>query len=61
MKDIILELIKMAKEKGLGDVCLFVSVIALIVGLLNSAGFHPLDLSKAFADNDHTHASKENK
>lgn len=45
MKEIILELIKLGKEKGLGDVCLFISMIAMILGVLNSLGFHPLDFS----------------
>jgi len=60
MKEIILELIKLAKDKGLGEVCLLVSILAMLLGLANSAGFHPLDFSKGLVKDIHAASTKEN-
>ena len=46
MKEIILEIIKFAKDKGLGDVCLLVAVLALLASFINSMGYEPLNFSK---------------
>lgn len=46
MKEVVLALISFAKDKGLGELCQLLALLALCVGIINSMGYEPLNFGK---------------